>query len=120
MLPPVNGGLHCGGVIVACDPNQKLVLPPVNGGLHCGPEVQFGCLLDGKGAPAGQRRAPLQHWCRRTSCLRRGKLVTRCITRPMSVPVAEDRLLPGELHYQCRPIAMTTAMTVIMMECVLT
>ena len=36
------------------------VLPPLNGGLHCGEYLGRHVMLDGAGAPASQRRAPLR------------------------------------------------------------
>ena len=36
VLPPINGGLHCGGNEVTGIEGYKGVLPPINGGLHCG------------------------------------------------------------------------------------
>ena len=61
VLPPLNGGLHCGQFTGG----QRLrggaeVVPPLNGGLHCGcatPERPTA----GDSAPASQRRAPLRH-----------------------------------------------------------
>src|SRR5487761_224702 len=60
VLPPINGGLHCGvSCAVRADPGVP-VLPPINGGLHCGLQVRVGLLRFLRGAPAYQRRAPLR------------------------------------------------------------
>ena len=81
MLPPINGGLHCGGSfkqvaglamvgcsrrstagsIAACVAAQSPapipeVLPPINGGLHCGTVWSGGVLGALASAPADQRR----------------------------------------------------------------
>ena len=60
VLPPLNGGLHCG---IASDRRPRLrsaVLPPLNGGLHCGRSWSAGNAVHHAGAPASQRRAPLR------------------------------------------------------------
>ncbi len=37
VLPPINGGLHCGhDARIQQLLNKLWVLPPINGGLHCG------------------------------------------------------------------------------------
>ncbi len=61
MLPPINGGLHCG--VDAFNRYRKTltVLPPINGGLHCGTTVGEVAACTEGGAPAYQRRAPLRH-----------------------------------------------------------
>ncbi len=84
VLPPFNGGLHC-GLAAGDDFREHLpgapafqrraplrrepdvrdhhrarVLPPFNGGLHCGPDPQPGSRTCPPGAPAFQRRAPLR------------------------------------------------------------
>ena len=37
VLPPLNGGLHCGTISVSASNPSHGMLPPFNGGLHCGP-----------------------------------------------------------------------------------
>src|SRR6266581_3914638 len=61
VLPPINGGLHCG--VDAFNRYRKTltVLPPINGGLHCGTTVGEVAACTEGGAPAYQRRAPLRH-----------------------------------------------------------
>ena len=39
MLPPFDGGLHCGGGLTYPLIQTTLVFPPVTGGLHCGCSV---------------------------------------------------------------------------------
>jgi len=39
VLPPFNGGLHCGSLTVTNPSGAFGVLPPFNGGLHCGGET---------------------------------------------------------------------------------
>ena len=39
VLPPFNGGLHCGDDDQPLSLSSMAVLPPFNGGLHCGEEV---------------------------------------------------------------------------------
>lgn len=36
VLPPSEGGLHCGNVLNSTSPMGPMVLPSFNGGLHCG------------------------------------------------------------------------------------
>ena len=60
VLPPVNGGLHCGsGVTFSCHP-QMASFPPVRGGLHCGGRMFPKLAPFRPGAPVLQRRAPLR------------------------------------------------------------
>ena len=42
VLPPLNGGLHCGRVRIRCLCSGWPVLPPLNGGLHCGDLIVTG------------------------------------------------------------------------------
>ena len=59
VLPPIDGGLHCGSRQGHCIEPVPVVLPPVNGGLHCG---TVGAVNPQQAlhAPADQRRAPLR------------------------------------------------------------
>ena len=86
VLPPSNGGLHCGDRSSLSLIENGRVLPPSNGGLHCGEtrpvltvngpvtcsrrrtagsiaaSIQVGVVVQGgQGAPAVERRAPLRH-----------------------------------------------------------
>ena len=83
VLPPINGGLHCGvrvpeargtrcsrlstagSIAATVEPplrRRRRVFPPINGGLHCGASV-IG-LPPSPGVPAYQRRAPLRQGTR--------------------------------------------------------
>ena len=62
VLPPINGGLHCGSGTLDRYRCAWQVLPPINGGLHCGPQARCPPSRAATArAPAYQRRAPLRH-----------------------------------------------------------
>src|SRR5487761_1665425 len=66
VLPPINGGLHCGDPRHArWSPAWPRVLPPINGGLHCGLHRDPTSHRRHLRAPAYQRRAPLRPPTRR-------------------------------------------------------
>jgi len=60
VLPPFNGGLHCGIYDESKAIPAGTVLPPFNGGLHCGAAAGPWHGGTGRSAPAFQRRAPLR------------------------------------------------------------
>src|SRR5487761_1567303 len=60
VLPPINGGLHCGVPACGSELPGVIVLPPINGGLHCGSFESATLAIYTPGAPAYQRRAPLR------------------------------------------------------------
>ena len=74
VLPPFNGGLHC-GARAGTSRAQACVLPPFNGGLHCGALTAVGSSeWTPTSAPAFQRRAPLRPASPRQSGYGRGVL----------------------------------------------
>jgi hypothetical protein len=103
----------------------RAVLPPFNGGLHCGESRRWTFTLGDDSAPAFQRRAPLRSACgeprahRRIACylhVRLDPLSAPCRTRALAafceqLSTAPAATYPGTtltLHYEVKEHHTTT------------